>query len=52
MMGPRAEIHRPVLAYRGGRWAVVALLLAAASLLLYLVDQPDEPANGGRRSAP
>ena len=47
MMGPRAEIHRPVLAYRGGRWAVGALLHTAASLLLYLVDRPDEPANGG-----
>lgn len=44
---PPSEIHRPVLAYGGGRWAWRAALAVGAAMLLYALDRPDEPPNGG-----
>jgi|HubBroStandDraft_1064217.scaffolds.fasta_scaffold00038_33 hypothetical protein len=42
-----SQIHRPVLAWAGGYWGWRAGLATAAAILLYLVDRPDEPENGG-----
>ena len=40
-------MHESILAYRGRRYLWVAIVLVAASLAAYLMQDPQEPANGG-----
>lgn len=40
-------MHESILAFRGRRYLWVALLVTAASITAYIIDDPQEPANGG-----
>lgn len=40
-------MHESLLAYRSRRYLWVAIVLAAGSIVAFLLDDPQEPANGG-----
>ncbi len=40
-------MHESILAFRGRRYLWVALLIAASSIVAYMIHDPQEPANGG-----
>lgn len=40
-------MHESIFAFRGRRYLWVTLLLTAAAIAAYLLDDPQEPANGG-----